>query len=116
MVDSEFACRNHKQRQRFIIFFDIKSSVQFEFIPQIQTVGQSYYMEILTLLHEAVLIKRPELWPNDWILHHDKASAHMTLSGKQLQDQKSIISRCATGLRPGPCSVKFVHKRYPPNP
>jgi len=24
---------------------------------------------------EAVLRKRPELWPNDWILHHDNAPA-----------------------------------------
>jgi hypothetical protein len=26
-----------------------------------------------------VRIKRPELWPNDWILHHDNAPAHKEL-------------------------------------
>jgi hypothetical protein len=25
--------------------------------------------------------KRPELWPNDWVLHHDNFSAHKVLSG-----------------------------------
>jgi hypothetical protein len=32
--------------------------------------------------------KRPELRPNDWILHHDNAPAHKTLSVKQFLAQK----------------------------
>jgi hypothetical protein len=36
-------------------------------------------------LREAVCRKMPELWPNDWILHHDNAPAH-----KQFQAQKSV--------------------------
>jgi hypothetical protein len=57
-----------------ITFFDIKSIVHFEFIPQAQTVIQAYYVEILIWLHEAVHRKRPELWPSNWILHHDSAT------------------------------------------
>jgi hypothetical protein len=34
--------------------------------------------------------KRPELWPNDWILHHENAPAHKALSVKQFLVQKSI--------------------------
>jgi histone-lysine N-methyltransferase SETMAR len=34
--------------------------------------------------------KRPELWPNDWILHHNNAPAHKVLSVKQFLTQKSI--------------------------
>jgi hypothetical protein len=34
--------------------------------------------------------KRPELWPNDWILHHHDAPAHKALSVKQFLAQKSI--------------------------
>jgi hypothetical protein len=30
-----------------------------------------------------------ELWPNDWILHHDNAPAHKGLSVKQFLAQKS---------------------------
>jgi len=34
--------------------------------------------------------KRPELWPNDWILHNDNAPAHKALSVKQFVAQKFI--------------------------
>jgi len=51
-----------------------------------------------------VLIKKPELWPNDWILHHDNAPAHKALSVKQFLAQKSITemehSFCSPGLIP----------------
>jgi hypothetical protein len=32
----------------------------------------------------------PECWPNDWILHHDNASAHMVLSVKYFLAQELI--------------------------
>jgi hypothetical protein len=34
--------------------------------------------------------KRPELWPNIWILHHDNAPANKAISVKQFLAQKSI--------------------------
>jgi hypothetical protein len=42
---------------------------------------------------EAVCRKRPELWPNYWILHHDNAPAHKAPSVKQFIAQKSITER-----------------------
>jgi hypothetical protein len=33
---------------------------------------------------------RLELWPNDWILHHDNAPAHKALSVKQFLPQKLV--------------------------
>jgi hypothetical protein len=48
------------------------------------------YVEILNWLHEAVRRKRPEVWPNDWILYHYNAPGHKSLSGKELLVQKSI--------------------------
>jgi hypothetical protein len=33
--------------------------------------------------------KRPELWPSNWILHHDSAPAHKVISVKQFLTQKS---------------------------
>jgi hypothetical protein len=37
-----------------------------------------------------VLRKRPELWTNHWILHHDNAPAYKVLSVKEFLAQKSI--------------------------
>jgi hypothetical protein len=53
----------------------------------IQTADQAH-VEILEWSLEAVLSKRPDFWPNDWILHHDSASVHRALSIKQFLAQK----------------------------
>jgi alpha-L-fucosidase len=74
----------------FITFFDIKGTIHFTFIPQGQTVNHAYHVDVLKRLFEAVRKKRPEIGPNDWILHHDNAPAHKALSVKNLKDQKSI--------------------------
>jgi hypothetical protein len=50
----------------------------------------AYYMEILRRLRQAVNRTRPEPWPNDWILRHDKTPAHKALFVKQCVAQKSI--------------------------
>jgi hypothetical protein len=73
-----------------ITFFNINGTVHFEFIPQSQAVNQTYYVKILKRIHQAVHRKRPELWPSDWILHHDNAPAQKALSVKQFLAQKSI--------------------------
>jgi hypothetical protein len=74
-----------------IPFFNIKDIVHFEFVPRCQTVNQAYYMKILKWLCEVVHRERPELWPSDWILHHDNATTHKALSFKQFLAQKLII-------------------------
>jgi len=63
-------------KMAFITFFDIKGRVHFEFIPQGQGVNQTYYVEVLKWLYEAVHRNRPELWSSDWILHHDSAPSY----------------------------------------
>jgi hypothetical protein len=37
-----------------------------------------------------VRTKRPEIWPKDWILHHDNAPVQKVLSVKQFLAQKAI--------------------------
>jgi hypothetical protein len=86
-----------------ITFLDIKSTAHFEFIPQGHTINRAYYVEILKGLHEAVHRKRPEVWPNDWILCHAKARDHKTLSGSFFSE-KSITEMehptCSPDLAP----------------
>jgi hypothetical protein len=52
-------------------------------------------------------IKSPELWPNDWILHHDSTQAHKALSVKQLLNQKSI-----TGMEHPPYSPHLAPNNF----
>jgi hypothetical protein len=47
----------------FVTFFDIKCTSHFEFIPQGKTVNQTYYVEILKQLVEAVLRKGLDFGP-----------------------------------------------------
>jgi transposase len=82
-----------------ITCFDIKGIDDSGFISRGQTVNRSYYVEILMRSREAVRRKRPELWSNDWILHHDNAPAHKAFSVKQFLAQKSI-----TRMEHSPCS------------
>jgi hypothetical protein len=89
--DSKRAFMSKSQMKNILItFFDITDIVHFEFFPQGQTVKQTYYVEVLKQLREAVRRKRLEFWPNDWILRHDNAPANKALSVMQLLVQKSI--------------------------
>jgi len=47
-------------------------------------------METLRGLREAVQTKRAGLRPNDWIIYHNNAPAHKTISVKHILAQKSI--------------------------
>jgi transposase len=56
-------------------------------------------LEILARLREAVRRRRPELWPDAWILHHDNALAHDALAVREFLAKKSIMK-----LDHPPCS------------
>jgi hypothetical protein len=71
-------------------FLRYQGTVHFEFIPQGQTVNQAHYVEIRKRLREAVRRKTPELWTNDWILHHDNAPAHRALSSSFVTKNRSL--------------------------
>jgi hypothetical protein len=54
--------------------------VHFEFLEQGGTVNQHCYLKISAKLRKDVHQRRPELWPDSWILHHDNAIAHEALT------------------------------------
>jgi hypothetical protein len=73
-----------------VCFFDHKGIVHCEFFSQGQTVNQQCYLEVLTRIRESVRRKRPELWNDKSILHHDNAPAHDELGVREFQAKKSI--------------------------
>jgi len=75
---------------KLVCFFHHKGIVHYEFIAQGQTVNQQYYLEVLTRLRESVRRKRPGLWPDKWILHHDNAPAHDALRFREFLAKNSI--------------------------
>jgi len=58
-----------------ITFFNVRSIVPLGG----EAVSQTDYVEILTILHVAVLRKRLELWPNNWFLLQEDVPAHEAL-------------------------------------
>ena len=79
-----------------ITFFDVRSIVHLEFILQGEAVSQADYVEILTILHAAVLRKRLELWRNNWFLLQEHVPAHHALC----QSRYSCTIYCWTGTYP----------------
>jgi len=73
-----------------VCFFDQTGIVHYEFIAQGQMVNQQCYLEALTRLQEPVRRKRPGLWPDKWILHHDNAPVHDVLRVHEFLAKKSI--------------------------
>jgi hypothetical protein len=73
-----------------VCVFDHKRVVRYDFIAQGQTVNQQCYLEVLTRLRESVRRKRPGIWPDKWILHHDNASPHDALRVGGFLAKKSI--------------------------
>ena len=73
-----------------VCFFYHKGIVHYELIAQGQTVNQQCYVEVLTRLQETIWSKRPGLWPDKWILHHDNAPAHDALRVREFLAKNSI--------------------------
>ena len=53
-------------------------------------VNQHCYLEVLRRLQESVRRKRPGIWPDKWILHHDNAPAHDALRFREFLAKNSI--------------------------
>ena len=85
-----------------ICFFDASGIVHMEFVPPGQTVNQTFYLQVLRRLRDAVRRKRPDLWQSgEWWFRHDNAPAHTALSVRQFWTK--------TGMTPLP------HPPYSPD-
>ncbi|KAJ8939658.1 hypothetical protein NQ318_002148 [Aromia moschata] len=77
-----------KSKFIMLILFGINGIVMTEWVPEGQTVNQTYYLKVLATLRERVRKKRPELWKVistklSWILHQDNAPAPNALYVKR---------------------------------
>jgi hypothetical protein len=60
-------------------------------VPEGQTINQVYHKEVLTILHEQVRRKRPEMWKKgSWILHNDNVPVQNALSVKTFMARHKI--------------------------
>jgi hypothetical protein len=84
-----------------VCFLNHKGIVHSKLIAQGQMVNQQCYLEVLTRLWKCVRMKRPGLWPDKWILHHDSAPAHGALRVCEFLAKNSI--------------TKMDHSPYSPN-
>jgi transposase len=74
-----------------IAFFDAEGLVHHEFLPQRQTMNQTVYITVMQRLQDAVRRKRPHKWSSStWLLHHDNAPCHVTLSVREFLAKHSI--------------------------
>jgi hypothetical protein len=64
-----------QSHKHVVIFYDIKI-VHKEFDLAGQTVNSAYCCGTLRLLRENVRRLRPEIWQQDWLLHHSNSPCH----------------------------------------
>jgi histone-lysine N-methyltransferase SETMAR len=95
-----------------VCLFDHKGIVHYEFIAKGQTVNQQRYLEVLRRLQENVRRKRPGLWPDKWILHHNNASAHYALRFHEFLAKNSITKMYQPPYSPdlAPCDFWLFQK------
>ena len=73
-----------------IVFFDLNGIVRAEFVARNTTVNCEYYKGLLERLRNDVRRKRPEMWANGFILHHDNDPCHTSLLVRQFLSNKNI--------------------------
>jgi len=78
-----------KIKSMLICFFDSQGIVHREFEPPGQTVNQTFYWEVLETLRKRVACVQPGI-ARTWMLHHNNAPCHMTVSNNEILAEKSI--------------------------
>ena len=81
-----------KIKVMLIAFFD-RQGLLYEIVPQGQTVNQNFYKEVLSHLIARIRRSRCDSWENKrWILHHDVAPTHSTLSIRKFLAERQVTT------------------------
>ena len=80
-------------KSMLIAFFDIDELVHREFVPIVQTVNKEFYKSVLHNFRDDVRKYHPEKWRSgNWILHHDNAPSHRTVTTNEFLAKHIIPS------------------------
>ena len=97
----------------YIISFDCKGVVHYEFAPRGQTINKEYDVEVVKRLHDAVRRKRPRFWSSgDWLFHHDNAPANSSNVVQQFLAKHKILQLRQPPYSPdiAPCDLWMFPK------
>ena len=73
------------------VFFYASVVVHHEYLPEDSTVNQTYYIEVLKRLRDAIPRKKSKLWRSGvCFFHHDNAPAHSALRTREFLAKRSI--------------------------
>jgi histone-lysine N-methyltransferase SETMAR len=81
--------RRSRVKNMIVFFFDIRGTVHKEFVPPGQTVNHAFYNDVLERLKKRAQRGRKDT-ADDWLLCHDNAPAHTTLSIREFLAKKNI--------------------------
>jgi len=80
-------------KSMLVVFFDIRGTVNHEFVPEGQTVNAEFYCNFLPRLREDIRRQRPELWcAGNLLLHDGNAPSHGALVTRGFLARKGIIT------------------------
>jgi histone-lysine N-methyltransferase SETMAR len=80
-----------KIKTMLFCFFGIRGIIHFEFVIKGNTLNETFYVEMLKRLIDAMRSKRGELWRDHSLnLHHNNAPAHSSLKVLQILVGKGI--------------------------
>jgi hypothetical protein len=81
---------NSKVKSMLITFFDINGIIHKEFVLAGQTVNSAYYCDISWRLCENVRRLRPEIWRQNWLLHHNNAPSHTSFFTREFLTKNNM--------------------------
>jgi histone-lysine N-methyltransferase SETMAR len=80
-------------KSMLIASFGTDGLVHHENVPRGQTVNKEFHKTVLERLRDAVRRHRPEKWRSgNWILHHDNAPAHRTVTTNEFLTKHNLSS------------------------
>ncbi len=87
----KFRFQKSSVKTMLILFFDSKSVVHHEYIPEGQTVNATFYVQVLDGLRKRIARVKPEIWrDHKFFLCRDNVRPHTTAIVQQFLTKKGV--------------------------